>query len=98
MQLRLGPGNLLIFTEVHADGNGEDDPSLDSIPGLYDELLTATQEHGDVAIVIEDNAWSMSAHRDGRSVFEQLFVVGSQRHMIPVPKERVLKLWLKLID
>ena len=71
---------------------------MERLSDLYDELLTANPEHGDVAIVNQDNAWCMSAHRDGRLVFEQLSRLGNQRHLIPVPKAHVLELWLKLID
>jgi hypothetical protein len=64
---------------------------------LYDELLVADREHGDVAVVHEDTGWGMSAHRDGRLVFEHLGE-GGERHMVPVTKERVLQLWRRLID
>jgi hypothetical protein len=47
--------------------------------------------------VHEDTGWSMSAHRDGRLVLEHLRN-GGERHMIPVPKQRVLQLWLQLIN
>ena len=39
----------------------------------------------------------MSAHRDGRVVLDHLDTRG-ERHMIPVPKERVIDLWKRLID
>lgn len=38
----------------------------------------------------------MSAHRDGRLVFEHLGH-GGERHMFPVPKEQVIQLWQRLI-
>jgi hypothetical protein len=40
----------------------------------------------------------MYAHRDGRFVFEHLGGQGGPRHMIPVPKDRVLELWRRLIN
>jgi len=67
-----------------------------TLSALYDELADSDREHGDVSIVHQDTGWSMSAHRDGRLVFEHLGE-GGERHMIPVPKERVLELWKKLI-
>ncbi len=42
------------------------------------------------------NMWCNSAHRDRRLVFENVDA-GGERHMIPVPKARVLELWGKLI-
>jgi hypothetical protein len=85
-----------MFSIRHSDGSGEEDPPLEGLSALYDELLTADQEHGDVSVVIDDTGWSISAHRDGRLVFENVDT-GGERHMIPVPKEQVLALWLKLI-
>jgi hypothetical protein len=88
-----------MFGVIHTDGSGDGDPPLDTLPELYDELLTADQEHGDVAVVHDESGWAMSAHRDGRLVFERLGTLGgTARHMIPVPKERVLELWRRLIQ
>ena len=71
---------------------------MESLSGLYDELLSADREHGDVSVIHDDSGWCMSAHRDGRLVFGNLKDRGrSDRHMIPVPKERVLELWKRLI-
>jgi len=87
-----------MFGIIHTDGSSENDPPLSSLPTLFDELLTADREHGDVAVIHDESAWSLSAHRDGRIVFERLGTKGeSARHMIPVPKERVLELWSRLI-
>lgn len=86
-----------MFGVIHSDGSGEDDPPLDSLSDLYEELRSADREHGDVAVVHDATGWSMSAHRDGRLVFEHLRR-GGERHMIPVPKEEVLQLWRRLID
>jgi hypothetical protein len=87
-----------MFSVIHSGGFGDDDPPVDSLSGLYDELLTTDQEHGDVAVVHQDTGWCISAHRDGRVVFERLGAAGSPRHMIPVPKELVLQLWVRLIE
>ena len=86
-----------MFSVIHSDGSGEENPTLDSLSALYDELQSADREHGDVAVVHEDTGWSLSAHRDGRLVFEHLGQ-GGERHMFPVSKERVLELWRRLID
>jgi hypothetical protein len=88
-----------MFGIIHTDGSGEDNPPLESLSDLYDELLIADREHGDVAVAHDDSGWCMSAHRDGRIVSERLGTRGTTaRHMIPVPKERVLELWKRLID
>ena len=86
-----------MFSVIHKDGPGEENPGLETLSDLYDELQAADREHGDVAVVHEDTGWSMSAHRDGRLVFEHLSE-GGERHMFPVPKERVLQLWRCLIE
>ncbi len=86
-----------MFGIIHLDGSGDDGTSLDVLSPLYDELLTADFEHGDVAVVHEQSGWCISAHRDGRVVFGHLGE-GGDRHMIPVTKEQVLILWRRLID
>jgi hypothetical protein len=86
-----------MFSVIHTDGSGDDGLSLEMLSPLYDELLTADQEHGDVSVVNEDTGWCISAHRDGRVVFGHLGT-GGDRHMIAVPRERVLELWRRLID
>jgi hypothetical protein len=86
-----------VFSVIHVDGSGEDNLSVERLSALYDELKTADREHGDVSVIHEASGWSMSAHRDGRLVFEHL-ARGGERHMIPVPKHRVIELWQKLLD
>jgi hypothetical protein len=87
-----------MFGIRHADGSGENNPPLESLSDLFDELLTADQEHGDVAVMHDDTGWCLSVHRDGRVIFGNLQDRRSERHMIPVSKERVLRLWKRLID
>jgi len=55
-----------MFSVIHTDGSGDENPPIESLSALYDELVSADQEHGDVAVVHENSGWSMSAHRDGR--------------------------------
>jgi len=86
-----------MFSVVHTDGSGDENPPLESLSPLYDELLSADNEHGDVSVIHDDSGWSISAHRDGRVVFEHL-ARGGERHMIPMPKKRVLELWRRLIE
>jgi hypothetical protein len=90
---------LFTFNVRHTDGSGDLDPPADALSALYDELLFSDTEHGDVSVTHDESGWCMSAHRDGRVVFGNLRDYGaSDRHMIPVPKERVLELWKRLID
>lgn len=85
-----------MFSVIHWDGSSESNPPRDLLPALLDELGIADREHGDVTVVHEDSGWSMSAHRDGRLVFENLSS-GGERHMKPISKERVIELWSRLI-
>lgn len=85
-----------MFNIIHSDGSSDDNPSIASLYELYDEILIADREHGDVAVVHEESGWSLSAHRDGRVVFENLRS-GGERHMIPVSREKMIDLWQRLI-
>jgi hypothetical protein len=88
-----------MFGVIHTDGSGEDSPGIESLSALYDELLSADSEHGEVAVIDDGSGWSLSAHRSGRLVFEQLGSRGATaRHMIPVSKATVLGFWKRLID
>jgi hypothetical protein len=88
-----------MFGVIHIDGSGDNNPPIESLSNLYDELITADREHGDVAVVHDDSGWCMSAHIDGRLIFERLGTRGkTARHMMPVPKEHVLELWKRLVD
>ena len=79
------------------DASGQDNPPLESLPDLYDELWSSGIVDGNVAVINDDSGWYISAYRDGRVVFGHLRE-SKDRHMIPVPKERVLDLWRRLID
>jgi hypothetical protein len=80
---------------LHTDGSGEQNPPLERLSDLFDELLTADQEHGDVAVSNYDIGWRISAHRDARVILSE---IGKRRprHMIPITKETVLDLWTRL--
>jgi len=89
-----------MFTISHMDDSSERDASLNSLSGLYDELYLSKILDGEVPVTNQDSGWCISAYRDGRIVFGNLKdpnVEQSDRHMIPVPKERVLELWKRLI-
>lgn len=82
----------MTFGILHIDGAGEDSPDIDSLDLLYDELDRADEEHFDVSVVHDETGWSLTAYPSGRLVFEHLDS-GGERHMIPVPKDHVIKLW-----
>jgi hypothetical protein len=88
----------IMFGVIHMDGSGDGNPPVESLSDLYGELFSSGIVDGDVAVIHDDSGWGMSAHRDGRLVFEHLGGQGAARHMISVPKERVLELWKRLID
>ena len=86
-----------MFSALPSDGSSTENPPIESLEALYDELLGPDCAHGDVAVVHENTGWSISAHRDGRLVFEHLGK-GGERHMIPVPKKRTIQLWIRLAE
>jgi hypothetical protein len=86
-----------MFGVIHMDASGEDDPPVESFSALYDELWSSGIVDGSVAVIHDGSGWCISAHRDGRVVFEHLGD-GGERHMMPVPKARVLHLWRRLVD
>ena len=83
---------------IHADGSGEENPSIGGISNLYEELCRSDREHGDVSVVHEESGWCLSAHRDGRLLLEHLGGEEVPRHMLPVPKDRVLERWKRLAE
>jgi len=87
-----------MFGVIHMDGTGDDNPPVESLSDLYDELFSSGIVDGNVAVIHDDSGWCMSAHRDGRLVFGHLGGQGADRHMIPVPKDRVLALWRRLVE
>jgi len=86
------------FRIRHSEGHGESDPSVSKLPELYDELYSATPEHGDVAVTNVELGWRISAHRGGTVILAQSGKQGSARHMAPVSKDKVLQLWGMLIE
>jgi hypothetical protein len=86
-----------MYGVTHMDGSGEDDPPLERLPLLYDELWESGIFDGDVSVIHDDTGWCISAHRDRRVVLEHLGN-GGERHMLPVSKEHVLELWRRLIQ
>ena len=93
----LGDNGGTMFGVVHMDGSGEDNPPVESLPDLYDELFTTGITDGDVSVIHDDSGWCLSAHRDGRLILGNLEDRESECHMIHVPRARVLDLWRRLI-
>ena len=85
-----------MFSIRHTDGSSERNPSFDSLSDLYDELLVADEEHGDVSLTHE-SGWFLAAYRGGRLILEH-YDDGGGRHVFPVSKERVLSLWQQLAE
>jgi hypothetical protein len=86
-----------MFGVLHMDGSGENDPPIESLSALYDELLLADIEHPNVSAIHDESGWCLSAYRDGGLIFGQLGDSSSERHLTGVSKERVLELWKLLI-
>jgi hypothetical protein len=87
-----------MYGVTHMDGSGDDNPPVEKLSNLYDELHSSGIFDGDVAVIPDDSHWSISAHRDGGVVLERIGDRNTERHMESVPKERVLQLWRRLIE
>lgn len=87
-----------MYGVVHMDASGDDDPPVESLSDLYDELQASGIVDGSVAVIHDDSHWCISAYRDGGVVFECIGERNTERHLESVPKERVLELWKRLID
>lgn len=83
---------------LHTNGAGENELPSDRLSALYDELVSADDEHPDVSVIHDDSGWCMSAFRSGLVVFGHLEGKGAHRHMTHVPKAYVLALWKRLIS
>ena len=86
-----------MISVIHWDGSSDTNENADSFSALFDELQTSDREHGDVSVVHEESGWSLSAHRDGRMIFENLSS-GGQRHIRFASKERIIELWILLLN
>ena len=81
---------------THLWGHMDDEPPLDSLSALYDELEHDDGEHTSVSLT-HDSEWDLNAYSDGSLVWENLEAkVREPRHMEGVPREKVLELWRKL--
>jgi len=81
---------------THRSGDMEDEPTLDSLSALYDELEHEDDEHPSVSLTHESE-WDLGAYGGGLLIWENLETENSEaRHMKNLPKEKVLELWEKL--
>lgn len=77
-------------------GAMERNPVIERLRELLRSLDIDDDEHPDVALTHETE-WSLSAFPSGRLVWENAAVEDSAaRHMVDVPREKVLALWQKL--
>jgi hypothetical protein len=89
---------MTMYGIIHMDASGDEDPPIEDLSLLYDELYDSGIEDGNVAVIHDDSHWCMSAHRDGGVIFECLGEKNSERHMDSVPKWQVLAMWKRLIE
>lgn len=86
-----------MFGVIHMDASGEDNPPVESLSDLYEELWSSGIMDGNVAVINDDSGWCISAYRNGSVVFGNLGEDGDS-HMKSISKARVLELWRRLID
>ncbi len=83
---------------THRMGDTEEEPPLDSLSALYDELEYEDEEHPDVSLTHESE-WNLGAYGGGLLIWENLETTNNEvRHMKNVSKEKVLELWRKLAE
>ena len=85
------------FFVYHRYGECEDDPPLSSFPALLDELEERLEdvEHGSVSVVHESE-WALGMMRGGYVVFELATGEGPSRHLVDIPRAKVIELMISL--
>jgi hypothetical protein len=79
-------------------GGSENAPSLDRMREILSELDQHDAEHPDTWLEHE-SGWGLSAYETGVLVWENVEADEIMpRHMIGVPRARVLELWIKLSE
>lgn len=77
-----------LWKRVHVD------PPLERLESLLDELENEDEEPFVDALVTHDSGWELAANHAGRLIWRH----GDQaRHMLDVPREKVLQLWTMLV-
>lgn len=85
------------FGFCHIDGGSSDNPSLDDLGKLYDELAIADEEHFDVSVIHDESGYSITAYPSGYVILENLIeLTPGFRHIDGVTKEQVIDMWRRL--
>jgi hypothetical protein len=85
----------MAFRTTNRWGAMERDPPVARLRELLQSLDIDDKEHPDVALTHE-SGWCLSAFPSGLLVWENDETNSLPRHMKAVPREEVLRLWLKL--
>jgi|SRR5882672_8340555 hypothetical protein len=86
----------MTFSVTDRQGATESNPSVERLRELLQSLDIDDREHPDVALKHETE-WCLTAYSSGLLVWEDVEAEeGAIRHMMSVPREKVLDLWLKL--
>jgi hypothetical protein len=80
----------MTYRITHWAGEMEAEFPFDRFPELLDELLVADAEHPDISVT-HDSEWSLSVHKSGFLVLENL-EEGEPTHCGPLSREEVLHL------
>lgn len=70
-----------------------EDPPVERLKSLLDELENEDEEPFVDALVTHESGWELAANHAGRLLWRKGDDV---RHMLDVPREKVLDLWAKL--
>jgi hypothetical protein len=76
-------------------GSDEEEPSETRMRELIAELAVKDPEHPDTWLTHE-SGWTLAVHETGLVVWENLEEDVESRHLVHVPRETALQLWLKL--
>lgn len=82
----------MAFSMTHTSGAMDQDPSLEAVRALLDELDTADDEHSDVA-VSHESGWTLSALQGGRLAWENVEEDEEPRHRVGVERNEVVRLF-----
>jgi hypothetical protein len=87
----------MAFRTTNRWGAIERDPPIERLRELLQSLDIEDKEHPDVALTHESQ-WCLSAYPSGLLVWENDEANIAPRHMKGVSREKVLGLWLKLVQ
>lgn len=87
---------MTFFVETRWNGS-EGNLSLERLKGILQELDQQDSEHPDTWLQHE-SGWSLTAFESGRLVWENVEEDAPPQHMLRVPREKVLQLWIRLSE